>query len=409
MPPLSTAVALFVMPQDGHVRRMLPLVHGFAARGDAPYVFTDVSFRDGVERAGGQFVDLFAGRPMDEADDESWPLPCRFVSFAGRFGEEVSREVREIGAQVVLYDTFAYIGPVVAQILDLPHVNVCSGHNRFLAEIESVMEPFRDRIVISPACEHWVGVLQDRHGLEEASPWSWARTQSEHLNIYCEPARYLDERNRRALEPIAFFGSLPPAEEIDARIHADDHPPFEGDGLRVYVSFGTVMWEAFAEPALAAMRVISEALVERGASAVFSLGGHPLPDEDRQTLTAPNVIVADYVDQWRVLAHADVFVTHHGLNSTHEAIWSGVPMISYPFVADQPSQAAKCSEFGLATPLSRAPVEPVAKEDVHAALGRVGKEERAMRSALAAAREWEVQVMAERPAVLDRILALGSA
>jgi hypothetical protein len=84
-------------------------------------------------------------------------------------------------------------------------------------------------------------------------------------------------------------------------------------------------------------------------------------------------------------------------------------MISYPFVADQPSLARKCADFGMATPLSTGVLEPLSKQDVHEALDRVERERESMRSALAAAREWEVQVMAERPAVLDRILALASA
>ncbi len=46
-----------------------------------------------------------------------------------------------------------------------------------------------------------------------------------------------------------------------------------------------------------------------------------------------------------------MFVTHHGLKSTHEAIWQRVPMISYPFFGDQPALAALCQRLGLAVPL----------------------------------------------------------
>ena len=405
---MSSAVALFVMPQEGHFRRMVPLIHGIAERGDVPYVFIDLAYREEVEGAGGRFVDLFAGRPMDEADADSTPRVCRFVSFAGCFAEDVCREVREIRPTVIAYDTFAYIGRVVAEILDVPHVNVCSGHNRYMSDLDAVMEPLRDQIAVSPDCERWVEVLRDRYGLEDASPWSWALTQSEHLNLYCEPPRYLDDEQREAYEPIAFFGSLPPADAIEARIRAGGDQPFGDRGPRIYVCFGTIMWLYAPEAVLAAMCAISEAVAERDASAIVSLGRYPAPPEVRSQLTAPNVVVTEYVNQWRALAEADVFVTHHGLNSTHEAVWSGVPMISYPLLGDQPSQAAKCAEFGFATPLA-GPLEPVAKEDVHAALDRVADEEQSMRSALAAAREWEVQVMAERPAVLERMLALGSA
>ena len=56
------------------------------------------------------------------------------------------------------------------------------------------------------------------------------------------------------------------------------------------------------------------------------------------------------MDQWAVLGETDLFVTHHGLNSTHEAIFNRVPMLSYPFFWDQPGLAAKCQAFGIARP-----------------------------------------------------------
>ena len=406
---MSDSVALFVMGQDGHVKRMLPLIQGIAARGDVPHVFTDVAYRSDVERAGGRFVDIFAGRPLDEADAESTPLPCRFVSFAGCFAEDVARELREIGPTVILYDTFAVIGRVVGKILGLPHVNVCCGHNREVGEVDDWLPLMSDYLSVSPACERWVEVLRERYGLEDASPWCWTDAQSEHLNLYCEPPGYLDADRRESLEPIAFFGSLPEADDIAARLGAGGDGHFNGGAERVYLSFGTLVWRFFGEQVLGAMRAASEALAERDAGAVISLGGMPVSAEARRELTAPNVVVADFVDQWQVLAGAGAFVTHHGLNSTHEAVWSGVPMISYPFFGDQPSQAAKCAGFGFATSLVDAQLGAVGKDDVHAALDRVAAERDSMRAALATGREWEAQVMAERPAVLDRVLALGSA
>ena len=46
-----------------------------------------------------------------------------------------------------------------------------------------------------------------------------------------------------------------------------------------------------------------------------------------------------------------VFVTHHGLNSTHEAIYHRTPMLSYPFFGDQPYLANRCRDLGLSVPL----------------------------------------------------------
>jgi MGT family glycosyltransferase len=43
-----------------------------------------------------------------------------------------------------------------------------------------------------------------------------------------------------------------------------------------------------------------------------------------------NFIVAETFPQLEILKHADIFVTPAGLNSLHEALWFGVPMVAVP-------------------------------------------------------------------------------
>ena len=59
----APVVAVFCMPERGHLHRLLPLVAGFARRGVDTHVFTDAAYREPVERAGGRFVDLFLAIP----------------------------------------------------------------------------------------------------------------------------------------------------------------------------------------------------------------------------------------------------------------------------------------------------------------------------------------------------------
>ena len=89
--------------------------------------------------------------------------------------------------------------------------------------------------------------------------------------------------------------------------------------------------------ALAALDAISRACAGReDVEVAIGLGGHSIDPDVRRSLERENVAVLDYFDQWAALGEADLFVTHHGLNSTHESIYQRTPMISYPFFADQP-------------------------------------------------------------------------
>lgn len=395
------------MPEEGHLRRMLPVIRGLRQRGIAPHVYTDARFGLQVTSAGGLFVDLFARHPLAVADDRSRPIPCRYVSFAGHFGTDIVREIHALAPALVVADTFAVIGQVVATALRIPLVNVCAGHNaepgRFLAALAD--DP---RVAVSPACERAVERLQTVHGLADASPFAYVTGRSRYLNIVCEPPGWLAPAERQAFEPAAFFGSLPSIEEIARRQATPGPPAFPaGTGEKIYVSFGTVVWRYYAAEALAALRAIADAVAARpGAAAVISLGGNPLADSERHSLQRDNVRVTDRVDQWAVLAEADVFVTHHGLNSTHEAIFQQVPMVSYPFFWDQPALAARCQSLGVATPLAEQPRAPVNAESTALALDRIATEREGMQQRLAEARQWELEVMDSRPAVMDRIAAL---
>src|SRR5262245_22942288 len=117
------------MTLTGHFARLRPLVAGLASAGAEVTVLTDRGFAAAVEEDGARFIDIFEGHSLDDADAASVPLPCRYVSFAGAFGEEVAEEVRATGAELVISDTFAVVGRAVANRLGLPHVNVCAGHN----------------------------------------------------------------------------------------------------------------------------------------------------------------------------------------------------------------------------------------------------------------------------------------
>ena len=99
-------------------------------------------------------------------------------------------------------------------------------------------------------------------------------------------------------------------------------------------------------------------------------------------------------------------VTHHGLQSTHEAIDNLVPMLSYPFFGDQPSQAAFCQVLGIAVPLGtreRAPRD----DEIARALEHVSEQREAMSGELARVRSWEDCDHRRAAEVDERIRALA--
>ena len=419
---MSAAIVVVCMPERGHLQRLLPLIAALAARGRAVHVMTDAGFAPDVARAGARPLDLFARCPLDAADATSIPVPSRYVSFAATYAETVTAEIAALAPAVVVYDTFAVIAPLVARRLGVPYVNVCAGHAALPARAVARLRN-DPRVATSDACHAAVRRLREVYGMTGASPFSYVDGVSPYLNLYCEPPQFLDAADRQALEPLAFFGSLPAeagkvADSAAAtgargdlrhrRCGGGSTPPrISPARLRVYVSFGTVIWRYYARAAYTAFGVLADALAGLDAEVVMSLGRHDLEAGRRAALARPHLRVESYVDQWTVLQACDVFVTHHGLNSTHEAIFHRVPMLSYPFFDDQPGLALRCQELGLALPLGAEPRTPLAADAVARATRRLVDERDAFAARLAEARAWELATIAARPAVIDRLLALS--
>lgn len=388
---------------------MLPIVRGLKARGFEVHVYTHERFLPQVVSAGGVFVDLFTRWPLEAADAESRPVPCRYVSFAGHYAADIIAAVAPLRPSLVVYDTFAVIGRVIAAELGVPGINVCAGHNvapaRFLRQLAS--DP---RVAIAPACHAAVERLRTRHGMADASPFAYVDGLSTALNIYCEPPEFLSEEERQVFAPIAFFGSLPSIEHIDTP-RRNPVPAYFGpdDGrLRLYISFGTVVWRYYAPAAIAAMESLASTIARRkDVEAVISFGGSAAADTHADRLRHPNVRVELRVNQWAILGEADGFVTHHGLNSTHEAIFNRVPMLSYPFFWDQPGLAAKCQALGIALPLADAPRGIVTADMATRAIDRLLQERGDLASHLHEARHRELAVMASRNQVLDQLAAIA--
>jgi MGT family glycosyltransferase len=402
-------IAFFSMPDPNHFRRLLPLIQGLAELGNAVHVFSHERFRTQVESVGARFIDLFSRYPLEQADPSSLPRSCRYVTYAAHYAEAVCDDIRQLRPDVIVYGTFTVIGYVVAQRLGIPYVNVCAGHNVNSGEFLRSL-PDQTPLDLHPNCWKAVKRLREQYGMHDAGPFSFIATVSPFLNVYCEPPEFLKPIERKAFEPIVFFGPVIP-DTHDQAIPSATRARRRSDSdhqLRAYVSFGTIIWRRYAAPALSVLQAIGQAFSNmEHARALITLGGHDLPREDIAALQKTNVKVEAYVDQWERLQDSDVFITHHGVNSTHEAIFHCVPMISYPFFWDQPALARRCQEYGLAIPLVDTVRGTVRPEDVTAAVVEAANRRDSLLQNLQTACEWEKRAIAGRGEVLQRIASLA--
>lgn len=107
---------------------------------------------------------------------------------------------------------------------------------------------------------------------------------------------------------------------------------FQFDNLRqkpiIYISLGTVQ-----NTNIAFYRACFDAFSEYPAQFILSIGKGTKVEQLGKIPS--NFIVRPFVPQLEILQRADVFITHGGINSIHEGLYYGVPLILVPHQLEQ--------------------------------------------------------------------------
>ncbi len=252
---------------------------------------------------------------------------------------------------VVLHDIGGFAGPVAAASWGVPAVQLSPTYvawDGYHEEMAETLASFMD----TPAgrdhdatFERW---LADEGGL---------LTKDEVTGI---PARCL-VLVPRAMQPNAErvsadrYRFVGPCLE-PARFDPAGWTPPAGDAPLAYLALGTAYHD---RPDV--YRAAIEAVDELGWRLVLSRGTQV--DEADLGSLPPGVDTYPSVPQLAVLAEADVFVTHAGMGSCTEALWSGVPTVAVPQAVDQFDNAAKLQELGVGIHLTDDPPSAAALRD----------------------------------------------
>ncbi|WP_280236028.1 glycosyltransferase [Nocardia cyriacigeorgica] len=186
----------------------------------------------------------------------------------------------------------------------------------------------------------WARGLAERHGVRAVPMWS--------------------THARRAGQGPVLINTLPELQPNRSRFGPEAH--FVGPLLStVPLEPSTVDWTRFGDRVL----VVSPGTVFtrsaeffRGIAAAFAgsewtvvLATAQMPVAELGSLP-DNVIAHRWIPQLEVLRRAQVFVTHAGINSVHEAILAGVPMVCAPRIREQRLTAALLRDLGIGAPMA---------------------------------------------------------
>ncbi|HEX7745186.1 MAG TPA: nucleotide disphospho-sugar-binding domain-containing protein [Micromonosporaceae bacterium] len=269
----------------------------------------------------------------------------RVFERVGTLLPECLRIAREYDPSLVVYDFCALEGHFVGRLSGIPYW--CS--------IPGMVGPFAHRSylvenLMSRANQRAIATLEGRYRLDV--PQSDVEVISNCLHL---PGQVNLLWSYPAVTPPRFRDNRGPARYEFVGYLSDGHRrPAAGTALPlIYLSFGTEvmdnLWADQEETRTGVRRCVAglTRLWRPGeVDVVFATQGKRILDS-----YPPNWTVRDRVDQQKVLSRADVFVTHGGSNSFHEAVLHRVPMVVVPFFGDQVLVARRAEELGIGVDL----------------------------------------------------------
>ncbi len=354
-----THLGLLCPAETGHLNTMLPLGQEMQRRGHKVTFFGIVDAQAKVLAAGLEFrsigeVEFPIGSSdvlFDELGKLSGLAALKYTldwieSSAKIFLKDGPDALKNANIEALLVDQIAPEGGMVAELLDIPFVTICSAL------------PFNQEPTIPPLFTTW-----------KYNPAWWAvlRNQLIHqlVNPFTKPMQKLRSDYRKSWK-------LPPEISSDSRLAIVTQQPAEFEyprqNLPDYFHFTgpyhnktsrkpvDFPWDKLTEKPLiyASMGTlqnqlndvflaIATACVDLDAQLVISLGGASL---DGLPALPGSPIVVSYAPQLALLERASVAITHAGMNTALECLTYGVPMVAIPITNDQPGVAARVAWIG---------------------------------------------------------------
>ena len=345
-------------PAAGHVNPHLPLMAELCRRGERVIYFATEPFRARVERTGAEFRS-YGDHPLFERNLGAGGMlggMAGLLETTEQILPALLADVRAARPDYLLIEAHAVWGNLLAQIEHVPAVTLCS------------MFAMNEALITA------AGLLGHLYG---AAPPELALEGLLALSAYYERARGLLRRlgavspgiidflgNRQRLNLVftarefqvggaAFDDSYRfVGPSVDGRLESADFPMGRLAGRApILISMGT-MYNAEAAFYRACFRAF-----DRWAEPVVLAVGHRV---DRAQLPEPpaNFIVCESVPQVALLEKARLFITHGGINSAHEAMLHGVPMVVLPQRADHYVVAGQVEAVGAGLVLDRSEATP---------------------------------------------------
>lgn len=344
------------VPASGHVNPSLPLVAELVRRGVPVVYYNTERYRAVIEAAGARFKpyaqiedDFFDARGLDGSNP---PLAAStLISTCEHILPQLLDTVRAEQPDVLLYDSMCPWGALTGRILKLRTVTSLALwiiSPSMLLDSTGLVVLLRTLVEGMPHMRRFNAVSRQigkQYGIKPLSFNECFNAPADLTISYTSAA--FQPGGEGMVKRIQFVGTT-----MMDRKDAPDFPLDQLDGKPViYISLGTLI-----NTNIGFFKDCISAFANTPYTVVMSIGTRL--SADQLGAIPPNFIVRSYVPQAEILKRALLFISHAGMNSVHDALYLGVPLLLVPQQNEQKVTAARMVKLGAGLRLDRDATTP---------------------------------------------------
>ncbi|PGB04688.1 macrolide family glycosyltransferase [Bacillus toyonensis] len=342
-------VLVINFPGEGHINPTLAVVNELIRRGETVVSYCIEDYRKKVEATGAEFRSfenfLSQINIMERVNEGGSPLTMlsHMIEASERIVTKIVEETKGEKYDYLIYDNHFPVGRIIANILQLRSVSSCTtfAFNQYITfNDEQESRPIDETDPLYQSCVLGMERWKEQYRMKCNSLYDIMNHPGDITIVYT--SKEYQPHSDVFDESYKFVGP-----SIATRKEVDSFPIKDlKDEKVIFISMGTVFNE---QPAL--YEKCFEAFKDVEATVILVVGKKI---NISQFENIPNNFkLYNYVPQLEVLQHADVFVTHGGMNSSSEALYYGVPLVVIPVTGDQPLVAKRVTEVGAGIRLNR--------------------------------------------------------
>ncbi|WP_339180996.1 macrolide family glycosyltransferase [Bacillus sp. FSL R5-0560] len=325
-------ISIINIPAYGHVNPTLALVEKLCEKGHRVTYATTEEFAASVQQAGAEAliyhtslnIDPKQIREMIEKNETPISLLKESLSILPQLEDLYQNDHPDL----IIYDFIALAGKLFADKLHIPVIKLCSSY----AQNESFQLGSEDMLLKMKEAEAEFKAYLEQEQLPAVSFEQLAVPEA--LNIVFMPKSF-QIQHETFDDRFCFVGP-----SLGKRTEQESLEIEKGNGPLMLISLGTAFnaWPEFYKMCIEAFR--------NSSWQVIMSVGKTIDPESLDEIPA-NFTIRQSVPQLEVLAKADLFISHGGMNSTMEAMNAGVPLVVIPQMYEQELTAKRVDELGL--------------------------------------------------------------